>query len=197
MKGHKHAQHPGGFIGTVTQFTLIPDMKLGIVVLTNQQSGAAFNTITNTLKDSYLGVADRNWLKTYGDRMSKANTEYEKQKKDAFAKSETFKKDKNLQPKAEQFVGKYNDVWFGDIEIAQQGNTYRISCKNSPRLKGELLPFSNNSFIVKWDDRSYDADAYITFSYDENGKAESAKMKAISDITDFSFDFDDLDLIRK
>ncbi|MDP9962191.1 serine hydrolase [Chryseobacterium lathyri] len=197
VKGHKQIQHTGGLIGTVTQFTLIPDLKLGIVVLTNQQSGAAFNTITNTVKDSYLGVADRNWLKTYGERMAKVNAEYDKQKKEAFAKSEAFKKERNLQPKAEQFVGKYNDQWFGDIEISQQGNIYRISCQNSPRLKGELLPYSGNSFIIKWDDRSYDADAYIIFNYNENGKAESAKLKAISDITDFSFDFDDLDLKRK
>jgi hypothetical protein len=62
------------------------------VVLTNQQSGAAFNTITNTVKDSYLG-ADRNWLKTYGDRMSKVEAEFDKQKKEAFAKSEAFKKE--------------------------------------------------------------------------------------------------------
>lgn len=197
VKGHKQIQHTGGLIGTVTQFTLIPDLKLGIVVLTNQQSGAAFNTITNTVKDAYLGVADRNWLKTYGDRMSKMNAEFEKQKKDAFAKSEAFKKEKNLQPKAEQFIGTYNDSWFGDVEISQQGNTYRIVCKNSPRLKGELLTFSNNSFIVKWDDRSYDADAYIIFSYDESGKARSARMKPVSDITDFSFDFEDLDLKKK
>lgn len=197
VKGHKQVQHTGGLIGTVTQFTLIPDLKLGIVVLTNQQSGAAFNTITNTVKDSYLGVADRNWLKTYGERMSKAEAEYDKQKKESFARSDAFKKEKNLQPKAEQFIGTYNDVWFGDVEIARQGSTYRISCKNSPRLKGELLPYSNNSFIIKWDDRSYDADAYIIFNYDENGKAESARLKAISDVTDFSFDFDDLDLKKK
>jgi hypothetical protein len=31
-------------------------LNLGIVVLTNQQQGVAFNTITNTLKDSYLGI---------------------------------------------------------------------------------------------------------------------------------------------
>jgi len=197
VKGHKQVQHTGGLNGTVTQFTLIPDMKLGIVVLTNQQSGAAFNTITNTVKDSYLGIADRNWLKTYSERMKKADGEYSKQKKEAFAKSEAFRKEKNLHPKPEQFVGTYNDQWFGDIEISPVGNTYRISCKNSPRLKGELLPFSNNSFIIQWDDRSYDADAYLIFNYDENGKAESAKMKAISDVTDFSFDFDDLDLRRK
>ena len=197
VKGHKQVQHTGGLIGTVTQFTLIPDMKLGIVVLTNQQSGAAFNTITNTVKDSYLGIEDRNWLKTYGDRMKKMEEAFDKQKKDAFAKSEAFKKDKNLQPKAEQFVGTYNDTWFGDVTIAKEGNSYRINCKNSPRLKCELLPYSNNTFIIKWDDRSYDADAFLILNYDENGKAESAKMKAISDITDFSFDFDDLDLKRK
>lgn len=197
VKGHRQVQHTGGLIGTVTQFTLIPDMKLGIVVLTNQQSGSAFNTITNTVKDSYLGIADRNWLKTYGDRMKKAEEMYEKQKKEALAKSELFKKEKNLQPKAEQFTGTYHDLWFGDVEIMPQGNSYRILCKNSPRLKGELLPYSNNTFIIRWDDRSYDADAYLIFDYDETGKAQSAKVKPVSDITDFSFDFEDLDLKRK
>ncbi len=197
VKGHKQIQHTGGLIGTVTQFTLIPDMKLGIVVLTNQQSGAAFNTITNTVKDSYLGIADRNWLKTYGDRVKKTEEIFDRQKKEAYAKSEAFRKDKNLQPKAEQFAGTYTDKWFGDVEIVQQGNTCRIACKNSPRLKGELLPYSNNSFIIKWDDRSYDADAYLIFDYDETGKAQSARLKPVSDVTDFSFDLDDLDLRRK
>ena len=196
VKGHKQVQHTGGLIGTVTQFTLIPDLKLGIVVLTNQQSGAAFNTITNTVKDSYLGIADRNWLKTYSERMSKYFTDVEIAKKEIFAKSQEFSKSKNLFPKTEQFVGTYNDAWFGDVDVSLQNNKIRISCKNSPRLKGELLPYSNNTFIAVWDDRSYDADAFLLFDFDENGKAISAKMKPISDITDFSFDFEDLDLKR-
>ncbi len=196
VKGHKQVYHTGGLIGTVTQFTLIPDMKLGIVVLTNQQSGAAFSAITNTIKDSYLGVADRNWLKTYGDRMSKINDEYVKGKKEIFAKSDTFKKDKNSQIKSEQIVGTYTDPWFGDVMISKEGNSFRIFCKNSPRLKGELLPYSPNVMIAKWDDRSYDADAFVNFNLDEKGKAEGMKLKPISDITDFSFDFEDLDLQR-
>ncbi|HAI80785.1 MAG TPA: serine hydrolase, partial [Chryseobacterium sp.] len=196
VKGHKQVYHTGGLIGTVTQFTLIPDMKLGIIVLTNQQSGAAFTTVTNTIKDAYLGIEDRNWLKTYGDRMAKMNADFEKGKKEIFAKSAAFSKDKNLQPKPEQFVGTYTDAWFGDVVITQQGKIYRIQAKNSPRLKGELLPYTNNTFIAKWDDRSYDADAFVIFTYDEAGKATSAKMKPISDITDFSFDFEDLDLQR-
>lgn len=192
VKGHKQIQHTGGLIGTVTQFTLIPDMKLGIVVLTNQQQGAAFNTITNTVKDAYLGIPDRNWLKTYSERMAKANAEYEKQKQEAFAKTELFKKDKS-QLKAEQFTGTYTDAWFGDVEISKVKKGFRFVSKTSPRLKGDLIPYSADTFIVKWDDRSYDADAYFTVKM-ENGKAVSAMMKPISDVTDFSFDFEDLDL---
>ena len=196
VKGHKQVYHTGGLIGTVTQFTLIPDMNLGIVVLTNQQSGAAFSAITNTVKDSYLGIPDRNWLKSYGERMTKMNEGYEKDKKEIFAKSQDFQKNKNCQPKPEQFIGTYRDAWFGDVVISQDGKNYKIFCKNSPRLKGELLPYSATTFIAKWDDRSYDADAFVIFSMDENGKAQSAKLKPISDVTDFSFDFEDLDLQR-
>lgn len=197
VKGHKQVYHTGGLIGTVTQFTLIPDMKLGIVVLTNQQSGAAFSTITNTVKDSYLGMADQNWLKTYGDRMAKYNADIEKGKKEVFAKSAAFAKQKNQQIKPEQITGTYNDKWFGDVNISHDGKTFRIVCQNSPRLKGELIPYTPNVMIVKWDDRSYDADAFMNFNLDENGKAQSATLKPISDITDFSFDFEDLDLKKK
>ena len=171
-------------------------MKLAIVVLTNQQSGAAFSTITNTVKDSYLGIADRNWLKTYSERVTKQNASFEKEKKEAYTKFDIFSKEKNLHPKAEQFTGTYKDDWFGEVLISQEEKTYRIFCKNSPRLKGELLPFSNNTFIAKWDDRSYDADAFVIFNYDEKGKAQAVKIKPISDVTDFSFDFEDLDLKR-
>ena len=196
VKGHKQVYHTGGLIGTVTQFTLIPDMKLGIIVLTNQQSGAAFSAITNTVKESYLGMPEKDWVKLYGDRMTKVNADYDKGKKEVFAKSENFKKDKTAQIKNEQIVGTYTDPWFGDVMISNDGKTLRIFCKNSPRLKGELLPYSSNVMIAKWDDRSYDADAFVNFSLDENGKATGMKLKPISEVTDFSFDFEDLDLQR-
>ena len=43
VKGYKQVGHTGGLAGIVTQVTLIPEMKLGIIVLTNQQSGEAFH----------------------------------------------------------------------------------------------------------------------------------------------------------
>ena len=137
VKGHKQVQHTGGLIGTVTQFTLIPDMKLGIVVLTNQQSGAAFNTITNTVKDSYLGsrqkLAENLWRKEWLKwKPNSAN------KRKMLLQNPGSLQKKSAAIKAEQFTGTYNDIWFGDVEIAQQGNSYRISLQKLSKIKRRI-----------------------------------------------------------
>mgnify|MGYP000070376331 CR=1 FL=1 len=50
---------------------------------------------------------------------------------------------------------------------------------------------------VKWNNRFFHEDAFIHVSLDENGKPQNLKMKAISPLTDFSYDFHDLDFNRK
>ncbi|RZJ80803.1 MAG: DUF3471 domain-containing protein, partial [Flavobacterium sp.] len=42
-------------------------------------------------------------------------------------------------------------------------------------------------------DRSLDADAFVNFTLNNQGKADGFKIEAISPLTDFSFDFQDLD----
>ncbi|MCY7291057.1 MAG: DUF3471 domain-containing protein, partial [Ferruginibacter sp.] len=94
------------------------------------------------------------------------------------------------------FTGTYNDKWFGNVNItAKNGGLWFASVK-SPRLNGYVTPYKANTFIVKWTDRSFDADAYVLFNMDRNGKASGFTMEAISPLTDFSFDFQDLDMKR-
>ncbi len=193
--GYKQVYHTGGLIGTVTQFTMIPDLDLAIVVLTNQMNGSAFRTITNTIKDSYLGYEDRNWL----SRLGKGNADYLKYndsiKAEVFAQIEKMKTIPNL-PKPEQIKGTYTDDWFGNIVISHDESGYKITCERSSRLFGELLPYNATTYVAKWNDRSYDADVFVQFTFDEKGIAKSATMKYIAPITDFSFDFHDLELKR-
>jgi CubicO group peptidase (beta-lactamase class C family) len=191
--GHKQVYHTGGLLGTVTQFTMIPDLNLAIVVLTNQMVGAAFNTITNTVKDSYLGYDDRNWLKNYGDRNTNYITYNDSIKKAVYAKVALAAKDKNS-PKPFQITGTYRDDWFGTITISHNEKSYTITCERSPNLQGELLPFNATTFVAKWNNRSYDADVFVHFTFDETGNATGATMSYIAPITDFSFDFHDLNL---
>lgn len=195
VKGYKQASHTGGLAGIVTQVTLIPELKLGIIVFTNQQQGSAFTTITNTIKDSYLGVKGIDRLKENNDRRlqgiasAKKLTDQIWNDIEAQQKSAT-KLDNNL------FIGTYHDKWFGDAEIAMKNGKLWFTSKRSHLLNGEMFPYKGNTYIVKWVDRSLDADAYVMFDLDNNGKGSGFKMKAISPLTDFSFDFQDLDFSR-
>ena len=58
------------------------------------------------------------------------------------------------------------------------------------------MPYNATTYVAKWNDRSYDADVFVKFTFDENGKAVTARMDFIAPITDFSFDFHDLELRR-
>ena len=65
----------------------------------------------------------------------------------------------NLNP--DGFAGTYNDKWFGDIIVSSVNGKLRFSSVKSPRLRGDMLYYTGNTFIVKWDDRALDADAFV------------------------------------
>jgi len=196
VKGYKQVTHTGGLAGTVTQITLLPELKLGIIVLTNQQSGAAFSAITNTIKDSYLGYPNRGWVKTYSDRTANGNAAAKKITDQIAVDVAAQQKIGAAKIIDSLFTGTYNDKWFGIVNItAKNGGLWFASVK-SPRLNGYVTPYKGNTFIVKWTDRSFDADAYVLFNMDRYGKASGFTMESISPLTDFSFDFQDLDLKR-
>ena len=195
VAGTFEVTHSGGLIGTVTKFTLLPEKKLGIVILTNQQSGAAFSAINNAIKDSYLGYEDRNWVQKYGDRMDAYFKNVNERKAKIYAEASDFQSKGNLLKK-ENIMGKYQDAWLGNIEIFEKEGVLNISLEDQPQLVGELTPYNEHTYIVKWSNRSFDADVFLLFTFDENGKSTGFTVKPISDITDFSFDFVDLDVKR-
>ena len=197
VAGMKQCTHTGGLAGIVTQITLIPEMKLGIIVLTNQQAGAAFTAITNTIKDSYLGVTGQDRLQQMIDRVQKGDAEAKKITSEIWSNIEAEQKKASNSVAIDSFTGTYTDVWFGDIVISHANGKMRFNSVRSPRLKGEMFYYKGNTFVVKWADRSMDADAFVVFSLNTEGKADVIKMSAISPLTDFSFDFQDLDFKRK
>jgi CubicO group peptidase (beta-lactamase class C family) len=196
VRGYKQVQHSGGLAGIVTLVTLIPEMKLGIIVFTNQQSGEAFYAITNTIKDSYFGMKGIDRVKQYSDGADKKMIRASQITDDIWKVIEANQKNPSSKTDYIIFTGTYSDKWFGDIVISVKNGKLWFDSKRSPKLTGELLVYKGNTFIVKWIDRSLDADAFVMFELDINGKASGIKMKAISPLTDFSFDFQDLDFSR-
>ena len=59
-----------------------------------------------------------------------------------------------------------------------------------------MTPIRPNLFVVHWRERSLNADAYVRFSEGFDGQVTGFTMEAVSESTDFSFDFQDLDFHR-
>jgi Domain of unknown function (DUF3471)/Beta-lactamase len=196
VKGYKQASHTGGLAGIVTQVTVIPDIKLGIVVFTNQQSGAAFSAITATIKDSYLGVTGMDRVKQNNERRLKGEAEANEITTTIWKNIEEAKMKNGSKMDNAAIIGTYSDNWFGDVVITEKNGKLWFESKRSFLLSGEMFSYKGNTFVVKWTDRSMDADAFTVFSLDSEGKAIGFKMNAISPLTDFSFDFQDLDFKR-
>jgi CubicO group peptidase (beta-lactamase class C family) len=196
VKGYLEVSHTGGLAGMVTQISMYPELKLGIIVLTNQQVGAAFTAIANTIKDSYLNVNTIDWVKNLSERVARSGAEAAKITEKVWADIAASQQAGGQQPDPSLITGVYQDPWFGMIVIDQIDGGLRFTAKRSPALTGKIIHYKGQTYVVKWDDRSMDADAFVLFESGFDGKAAGIRMKPISPLTDFSYDFQDLDFER-
>jgi CubicO group peptidase (beta-lactamase class C family) len=197
INGYLQVSHTGGHTGIVTKVTMLPELKLGIIVLTNQQSTEAFNAITYTIIDSYLGIKGNDRVKTLKESSLRSLREAETITEEVWAKVEAQRLKNDGPVNISKFTGTYTDSWFGDIVISEVNGRLRFNAVRSPRLRGEMLYYTGNTFIVRWDDRAMDADAFAVFALDREGKPSAITMEAVSPLADFSYDFHDLYLRRK
>jgi CubicO group peptidase (beta-lactamase class C family) len=187
--GHKRVSHTGGVPGTVTWVSMIPDLKLGVLVFTNQENGFAMEAIGNQILDAYLGAPARDWV-ALAAQFSKVRSDEAGKVEAESAKTVAAPIAPPLRLNA--YAGRYADPWRGEAVIDVRGGKLWMKISRTQDLEGALTPFSANIFIVTWQNRGLHADAYVRFSQGFDGKVDGITMQAVSPATDFSFDFQDL-----
>ena len=190
--GQKLVWHTGGWPGMVSRLTLVPGLNLGVVVLTNQESGAAFNAITYRALDAYLNPGRKtDWVAVYDKAVKHAHGEADESWNKHLAS-----RDANSKPSLPlaRYAGTYRDPWYGDIVVSNENGKLRMRFSKTRQLIGTMEPWQHDTFIVRWDDRALNADAFVDFALDVDGHVREVRMQPISPLTDFSFDFQDLRL---
>ena len=190
-RGRRLVWHTGGWPGMVSRLTLVPELALGIVVLTNQEVGAAFNAITMHVLDAYMDAPATDWVAAYAAAVGKGN---EREAEDW--KTHLAARDARSKPSLplSGYAATYRDPWYGDVVVGQGRRGLEMRFTRTPQLVGDMEHWQHDSFIVRWRDRTLNADAFVDFSLDHDGKVREARMEAVSPLTDFSFDFHDLRL---
>lgn len=190
---HMMVGHTGMLAGYVSRTTLIPDLNLGVVVLTNQEENAAHGAIANTIVDHYLGAPATDWVTSFRELAA-----LEKAEGEAEAARTAGKRNAASRPSLplESYAGRYRDAWYGDVLVENRGGKLAIQFTHTKQLGGDLEHWHYDTFVARWRDRTLFADAYITFSLKPDGTIEGARMQPVSPLTDFSYDFQDLNLKR-
>jgi len=188
--GRKRVSHTGGVPGTLTWVSMIPELNLGVLVFTNQDDGMAMEAIGNQILDAWLGAPRRDWIDIA--------TAYKQGKvaeaRAAVAEAIKVSATAGAAPlPIETYVGRYVDAWRGEATVRLVRGGLELKFSRTDKLEGKLEPWSGNIFIVRWNDRSLNADAFVRFSQSFGQDIEGMTLKPVSPATDFSFDFEDLD----
>jgi CubicO group peptidase (beta-lactamase class C family) len=188
-RGHKVVSHSGGLAGMVSRVRMIPDMKLGIVVLTNQEASGAMEAISFHIIDHFLNAPATDWIGAFRavSEQQLAQVKEVEKRQSAARKAESKP---SLPP--EKYAGRYNDAWYGEVTIALEDGKLVLRFSRTPGLVGDLEHWQYDTFVARWRDRSLNADAFVTFALKPDGGIDQMKMVPVSPLTDFSFDFQDL-----
>lgn len=191
-KGKKVAYHGGALQGFYTRLVLVPEARLGIAILTNAENGPVLNAMQYRLLDAYLGGAQTDWIGVIAKQAEESAAKEQKRLAEAGAKAKAAASRPSLALKA--YAGEYDDVWYGKVRIADEAGKLVMRFSRTPDLVGTLEHYQYDTFIVRWNERNFNADAYVSFALNPDGSIERIRMKAVSEETDFSYDFHDLDL---
>src|SRR5690606_10043601 len=106
--------HTGGLPGMLSKTILVPELDLGIVILTNSLPGGyAYTSIPEMILDSYLEIEERDWIQVYADRAKARGQESDSVTTAVWKVVRENKMD--VDPK--NYMGRYEDPWFGAVDI--------------------------------------------------------------------------------
>ncbi|MEE9429579.1 MAG: DUF3471 domain-containing protein [Melioribacteraceae bacterium] len=192
--GRKVIAHGGGLIGFISQITFIPEDKIGIIVLTNDDarvsSARVSSAIVKKVTDLFLNEKNTDYVEIEFQKKIKKEEKlkFTKEKRDSLRQKETAP---SLQ--LEKYVGVYNDKMYGDAEINFTDNKLTLTLLPTKILFiSEMKHWHFDTFRIKFND-DFLPEGFVTFSFDSNANIKSFKI----DLPNPDFHFYNLEFEKK
>jgi CubicO group peptidase (beta-lactamase class C family) len=180
-RGRKLVEHGGAIDGMRAQVALVPEEKLGLVVLTNRGGSTLPVALMYRILDAYLGAAPpRDWAA----ELLKTEKSLEEQGKGAAKKLEAERVSGTKPTLAlEKYQGTYKNDLYGEVKVTLENG--KLSLRFGPAFTGELEHWHYDTFRAKFRGANTNT-AYITFSLNAQGKIENAVLN-LPGVADYPF----------
>ena len=172
--GRKIINHSGGLDGMLSYTVLIPEEKVGFVILTNSES-RGFAIMMNKIRDVFVNAPKRDWNAEAAEQIKteKADAEQARQKVDAARVA-------NTKPSLAigAYAGTYSDKLYGDVVISEEGGRLVMRFAPAPNFVADLEHWHYDTFQIKWrPSTSYNFPrGFVTFTIDKTGRTDELKI---------------------
>ncbi|EYF04921.1 Beta-lactamase [Chondromyces apiculatus DSM 436] len=171
-RGRKVARHSGEMDGMRALVAMVPEERLGVVVLTNLTPHGVTDAVIYRVLDGYLGAPERDWS---GELLARRR-DAEAKKRDEEA-AEVKARDASKKPSLplSGYVGTYEDALSGPAEVTLREG--RLSFRYNAKYEADLEPWEGDTFRATWRDPFIAtwAGRRITFTPGEGGTARSLR----------------------
>ena len=174
-QGKKVVTHDGWLDGMRSRVGMIPELKLGVVVLLNGPRAALHGALVYWIFDHYLGVERRDWSREMLDIV---------RNDEAKAKERTEERKKALVPGTKPampltaYLGTYQHGMYGEAKIYLERG--KLVLAFGPMYTGDLDHRHYETFQVNWRDKVLGWDD-VVFVQGVDGKVASFKWDGVGE----------------
>jgi CubicO group peptidase (beta-lactamase class C family) len=176
--GSKMVGHGGGYDGMYSQVALMPERKLGVVVLTNSMTGIG-SSIVYRVMDTMCDAPERDWSTENLESFRKSRVEFASQisKVTAPAASGT-KPSRGL----DAYCGAFRCPLYGDATVELEQDHLVLRLLPNRDLVADLTHLHYDTFVIHWRDESaWFAEGTAHFVVDSRGDFNRIELDVPND----------------
>lgn len=147
-QGKKIVTHDGWLDGMRTRVMMVPELKLGVVIILNGPRASLHTAIAYQILDHYLGAARRDWSAEY---LAMAREDVAKAKERVAERESKRVKDTAPAMPLPAYVGTYTSEIYGDVVIQLERGV--LTLKFGELYLGDLAHRHYETFQVNWRDK--------------------------------------------
>jgi CubicO group peptidase (beta-lactamase class C family) len=137
-------QHNGAYAGTLTSLAIVPELNLGIAILTNQDNHLFHETLKWQIFDASLQRIAPNYTLSIIERQKKRNAENVIQPKSDKLEVEDFAI--NL----DAILGTYSCDFYGKAYITKEKYNYVLTLEHHPKLQGIITLYKKDKLTCTY-----------------------------------------------
>ncbi|HCT30390.1 MAG TPA: serine hydrolase [Bacteroidales bacterium] len=180
--GRKIVSHSGGYDGMISYTCLVPEEKLGFVILTNKNS-SLYNPLVYKTLDMFLGGISTDWSTMM---LNNSKKQMEMEKKNRVEEELKRNKDSNPTLALNEYAGLYGGDLYGNAKVTIENGELKLVFAPAPQFNSVLKHWQYDTFSIQFPDFPSLPQGKVTFIINAMGKVDEMRVEVPNPDFDFT-----------